>query len=350
MTHWFLVANWVDRGSGVCLRRDYTYVRTTTLHPSPVTEVAMTPPHAVSPPTWVIKVSSYVFSFATVIPLHPGSGPKVRLKAVKLKRAPALAVTVSVSVISITPKVTVKLQQPRTSNSPGSVFYGAAYFAHPFSSTVCSVKLYEIEGSAPSSLTYFASSEQTNVSSSRQQWVVVTHSTPGQHTIQARSVTILPPPVATAHLPGIAKMSRSSLTTSVEFAQIECSLRSVVLVRFSPKVFVGLKDPTPSTAGVPLGSSTSGSSALVIFPAVRSFVGLAPVLSGLSVSASAVLLNEQGSKVPCFGAPPVSYGTSGAIASCPYLTVSPTGRDPTKPRPVATAFVLFFSTASNASV
>lgn len=168
--------------------------------------------------------------------------------------------------------------------------------------------------------------------------------------MQARSVTILPPPVATAFFPGTAKMSRSKLTTSVEFAQIECSLRSVVLVRFSPKVFVGLKDPTPRTAGVPLGPSSSGYSALVIFPAVRSLVGMAPVLTEFSVSASAVLLNEQGSKVPCFDAPPVSYDTSGAIASCPCLTVSPTGSDPTKPRPVATALVPFFSPASNARV
>lgn len=87
----------------------------------------------------------------------------------KLKSAPALAVTESVSAISITPKVKAKLHHPRTSNSPGSVFYGVAYLAHPYSSTECSVKLYGIEGSVPSSLTYFASSEHTNVSSSRQQ-------------------------------------------------------------------------------------------------------------------------------------------------------------------------------------
>lgn len=110
-----------------------------------------------------------MLSFAMVMPLQPASDPLVRLNAVKLNSAPALAVTGSVSVISITPKVTVKLQQPRTSNSPDSVFYEVAYFAHPYSSTVCSVKLYEMEGSAPSSLTYLASSEQTNVSSSRQQ-------------------------------------------------------------------------------------------------------------------------------------------------------------------------------------
>lgn len=145
--------------------------------------------------------------------------------------------------------------------------------------------------------------------------MVVTHSTPEQHTMHARSVTMFPPPVATARLPGKAKMSRSSLTTSVELAQIECSLSREVLVRFSPKVFVGLNDPTPRTAGVPLGPSSSDYSALDILPVVRSLAGSAPVLTELSVSASAALLNEQGSKVPCFGAPPVSYDTSGAMAS-----------------------------------
>lgn len=233
----------------------------------------------------------------------------------KLKRAPALAVASSASVISVTPSANAKQQHPRTSNSPDSVFYGHVYLAQPHSSPECSAKLYGIVGSAPSSLTYFASSGHTNVSSSLQQWAVVTHSTPGQQTMQARSVTMLPPPVATAFLPYGANMSLSKLTTSVELAHIGCSLRSVAPAEFSPKVFVGLKDPTPLTTGVPLGPSTYESSWLVILPAVRFIVGFAPVLHDPSVSASAVLFNEQGSKVPCFGAPPVSYGTSGAIAS-----------------------------------
>ncbi len=102
-----------------------TYVLTTTLHPSPVTEVAITPPHAVSPPTGDIKVRLYGMSSpAAVMPLHSASDPSARLKVGKLNSAPALAVAASASVISVTPSANAKQRQPSTSNSPETVFYG----------------------------------------------------------------------------------------------------------------------------------------------------------------------------------------------------------------------------------
>ncbi len=244
--------------------------------PTPVTLVAITTPIATSPPTWAPLDRMDPISSLAVVPPHLlASGPSMMFLVDKFNRIPVSVVARSTLVMGSLSLATANLTLPSSSNSSDSVFSRAVPLARPFSSPRVLAKLIGDLGLVPSSLTYSASSGQTNDSFSMHQWAVMA-SLPEHFTIHTTSVTALPPPAAAIYFTLGVNMSLPSVCTFVELFQIGGSLTRWAPLDSSPSVPVGHKDPTPLPVGATLGPLSGDSRAIVILPAAALISGFAP--------------------------------------------------------------------------
>ena len=168
--------------------------------------------------------------------------------------------------------------------------------------------------------------------------------------MRTESIAVLPPPITATRLPNVTGVSESSLAASIRFTRVRYSLEDMILIEFSPGIFMKLGSPAPDATNIPLKSSASKSSTLIVFPTMQSFMNLTPILDKLSISTSTILLGRRNSGIPYFNTPPISCKASNTVTSYPCLAISPANESPAGPEPITATFMLFFSATSGTDI
>ena len=140
-------------------------------------------------------------------------------------------------------------------------------------------------------------------------------SAPKRRAVRTESIAVFPPPMTATRFPKVTGVSESSLAASIKFTRVKYSLEDIILIEFSPGIFMKLGNPAPEATKTPLYPSFSRSSMLIVFPIMQSFTNCTPILERLSISTSTILFGKRNSGIPYFNTPPISCKASKTVTS-----------------------------------
>ena len=163
-------------------------------------------------------------------------------------------------------------------------------------------------------------------------------------------MAVLPPPITATFLPKAIGVSESSLAASIRLTRVRYSLEDIILIEFSPGIFIKLGRPAPEATNIPLKPSSFRSSILIVFPTIQSLIKLTPILARLSISTSTILLGRRNSGIPYFSTPPISCNASNTVTSYPYFAISPANDNPAGPEPITATLIPFFSAMTGTEI
>ena len=140
-------------------------------------------------------------------------------------------------------------------------------------------------------------------------------SAPKRRAVRTESMAVLPPPITATFFPNTTGVSESSLAASIRFTRVRYSLEDMMLMEFSPGMFMKLGRPAPDATNIPLKPSafqifhTDGFAYNAIFHKVT------PIFAKLLISTSTILLGRRNSGMPYFNTPPISCNASNTVTS-----------------------------------
>ena len=140
-------------------------------------------------------------------------------------------------------------------------------------------------------------------------------SAPKRRAVRTESMAVLPPPITATFFPNTTGVSESSLAASIRFTRVRYSLEDMMLMEFSPGMFMKLGRPAPDATNIPLKPSASKSSTLMVLPTMQSFIKVTPIFAKLLISTSTILLGRRNSGMPYFNTPPISCNASNTVTS-----------------------------------
>ena len=140
-------------------------------------------------------------------------------------------------------------------------------------------------------------------------------SAPRRLAVRTESIAVFPPPITATFLPKATGVSDSSLAASIRLTRVRYSLEDMMLIEFSPGIFIKFGSPAPEATNIPLKPSAFKSSTLIVFPTMQSLIKLTPIFTRLSISTSTILLGRRNSGIPYFNTPPISCNASNTVTS-----------------------------------
>ena len=161
----------------------------------------------------------------------------------------------------------------------------------------------------PSSLACFTSSSRAGISASERRYTSVTLP-PKRLAVRHESIAVLPPPTTSTFLPKLMGVSVVGLAASIRLTRVRYSLDDMMLMAFSPGMFMKLGSPAPEPTKIPLKPSFSSCSTLMVLPTMTSVWKCTPILARFSISTSTILLGRRNSGMPYFSTPPISCSAS----------------------------------------
>ena len=161
---------------------------------------------------------------------------------------------------------------------------------------------------------------------------------------------MLPPPITATFLPNATGVSESSLAASIKLTRVRYSFEDMILIEFSPGIFIKFGSPAPEATNIPLKPSAFKSSTPIVFPTIQSLMKLTPILPRLSISTSTILFGKRNSGIPYFNTPPISCNASNTVTSYPYLAISPANANPAGPEPITAILMPFFSAMTGTEI
>ena len=145
--------------------------------------------------------------------------------------------------------------------------------------------------------------------------MIIARSAPRRLAVRTESIAVLPPPMTATFLPKATGVSESSLAASIRLTRVRYSLEDMILIEFSPGIFIKLGKPAPEATNIPLKPSSFKSSTLIVFPTMQSLMKVTPILTRLSISTSTILFGRRNSGIPYFNTPPISWSASNTVTS-----------------------------------
>ena len=160
-------------------------------------------------------------------------------------------------------------RRPDSSGSPSSIIASTACFTAPFSSAIYSTGLWRVLNSIPSSFACLTSSARAGSSASERRYTSVTFA-PRRFAVRHESIAVLPPPTTSTFLPRLIGVSVFGLAASMRFTRVRYSFDDIMLMRFSPGMFMKLGNPAPDATKIPLKPCASSSSTEIDLPTMTS--------------------------------------------------------------------------------
>ena len=175
-------------------------------------------------------------------------------------------------------------------------------------------------------------------------------SAPRRFAVRTESIAVLPPPMTATFLPKATGVSESGLAASIRLTRVRYSLDDIMLIEFSPGIFMKFGNPAPEATKIPLKPSSSNCSTLIVLPTIQSLINVTPIWDRLSISTSTILLGRRNSGIPYFNTPPISCNASNTVTSYPYFAISPAKERPAGPEPITATLTPFFSAISGTEI
>ena len=160
-------------------------------------------------------------------------------------------------------------RRPDASGSPSFITSRTACCTAPFSSPRYSTGLCKVRNVIPSSLACFTSSRRAGISCSERRYTNVTFA-PRRFAVRQESIAVLPPPTTSTFLPRLIGVSVFGLAASMRFTRVRYSLDDIMLMRFSPGIFMKFGSPAPEATKIPLKPCASSSSVVIDLPTITS--------------------------------------------------------------------------------
>ena len=143
----------------------------------------------------------------------------------------------------------------------------------------------------------------------------VTLSAPRRFAVRTESIAVLPPPTTATCLPKKTGVSESGLAASMRLTRVRYSFEDIMLMEFSPGMFMNRGSPAPDATKKPLNPCSFKSSMLMVLPTMQSFTNVTPIFERLSISTSTILLGSLKPGMPYFSTPPISCNASNTVTS-----------------------------------
>ena len=244
----------------------------------------------------------------------PSSSPSMDFGTRGFGDTPTATITWSVSTVRVLPSIGFGLLLPLASGSPSSITCSTALHTAPFLSAMYSIGLCRLRKFIPSSLACLTSSSLAGISASERLYTIVT-SAPSLFAVLQESIAVFPPPITSTFLPKFIGVSVFGSAASMRFTRVRYSLDDIMLMAFSPGMFMKLGSPAPLPTKNPLNPSSLSCSMVMVFPMIQSVVNSTPSFLRFSISTSTMWLGSLNSGIPYFSTPPISCSASNTCTS-----------------------------------